>query len=128
MFIHESPSFADKYIKNIWSGSENHLVDIYKETWSGGANHFVDNNFALFKERYSKIIDNFRNYLNSNVPINFIIARYNQNITSLTEVFKNKYPNLKYSTIILEPDFIKSALYVHYKLMFIEDEGIKVEF
>ena len=112
MFIHESPDHANLYSL---------------QNWPGGKNHFVDNAFALFKERYGRRIENFQNYLRSDNNIHFILSRYNQDMTLLDEILKNKYPTLEYKITILEPNFVKSALYEHYKLMFVEENDIKNE-
>lgn len=109
MFIHESPDHANL-----------HII----QNWPGGKNHFVNNDFALFKERYKRRINNFMTYLCSNNKINFIVSRYSQDMSILDALLKNKYPTLEYTITVLEPNFVKTALYDHYKLMLIEEKDI----
>jgi hypothetical protein len=84
-FNHESPGHADLYII---------------QNWTEGKNHFINNNFAHFISRYTKRIQNFRNYLkNPNHYISFILQRYNTsqtNIRELREALKIHYPHLRY--------------------------------
>lgn len=65
------------------------------ETWSSPF-HFVENNFENFIKRYNKRIDNFRNYLNGDNFIDFILVRYNSVPYELENVLKEKYPHLKF--------------------------------
>jgi hypothetical protein len=80
-----------------------------KQKWPGGVEHFVKNNFKNFKERYSKRIENFKNYLkNPNYFIVFIIQfkkedQPNKDLKELRDILKKKYPNLQYEFKIIPP-------------------------
>jgi hypothetical protein len=92
IFNHESPYHADLYIK---------------QNWIEGTNHFINNNYFHFIERYNNRIDNFKNYLNSDMCITFIIEFYydtnpNDNCKELRDALQLKYPNLKYEIIIFD--------------------------
>lgn len=80
VFNHESPYHGNLYLN---------------ETWSGPF-HFVDNNFDNFIKRYTKRIEDFRNYLNGNNFIDFILVRYNSVPFELEKIIKTKHPNLKF--------------------------------
>tara|TARA_Y100000389_G_scaffold204960_1_gene261279 strand:+ start:9194 stop:9880 length:687 start_codon:yes stop_codon:yes gene_type:complete len=81
-FNHESPGHG-----RLWES----------EKWPGGINHFVNNKFEKFKERFSKRINNFRNYLKSTDHITFGIIRYNDDCSKLINILKTKYPDLKFT-------------------------------
>jgi len=91
-FNHESPEHANLYLH---------------ENWPEGKMHFVNNNFANFIERYNKRINSFNNYLlNPNNFIIFIIqfsydVNPNDDCSELRNVISIKYPNLKYSIIVI---------------------------
>jgi len=55
-----------------------------------------ENDFKNFIERYSKRIESFRNYLNGNNFIDFVLVRYNSVPYELENIIKEKYPNLKF--------------------------------
>lgn len=59
IFNHESPGHADLY---------------KTQAWSGGINHFVENNFEHFRERYTRRIRNFYEYVRSGETIRFLIT------------------------------------------------------
>lgn len=111
IFNHESPGHADLYLS---------------QKWEGGINNFIDEDFRLFKERYNRRVDNFRDYLNNGFYIDFIISRYN-NIDQLDIFLKTKYPEMKYSIIIIEPTEDFSVVEEHYKLMGMDGNDIKKE-
>jgi hypothetical protein len=89
-FNHESPGTAKLYIS---------------ENWAGGPSHFVDNNYRLFKERYSRRADNFRNYLSDpDSFITFVHTTWNktdEDMSDLKRVLKKHYPHLKYRIQLL---------------------------
>lgn len=110
LFNHESPGHGDLY-KN--------------QGWSLGINHFVDNNYENFILRYEKRINNFRNYLNSDNHIIFILNRYNNNLNDLAElndVIKNKYPNLSFEFELLQDNNFE-RIYCHELMMGITDDN-----
>lgn len=90
VFNHESPGHADLHVL---------------QKWPEGKNHFINNNYFHFIERYTRRIQNFRNYLkNPNHYISFILQRYNTyqiNLTELRDALKIHYPNLRYYIHIL---------------------------
>jgi hypothetical protein len=69
------------------------------EKWSGGKTHFIDNNFEKFIERYARRIDNFRNYLNNDNKITFIISKIDSDTSELSNIIKQKYPNCKFEIL-----------------------------
>lgn len=117
MFNHESPGHGGLYIT---------------QEWSKGINHFVLNNYEEFIIRYNRRIQNFRDYLNSGKKINFIIhrPRVNPNVNEILELYEtitNKYPNLNYEIILLEPSN-KQAYIDHHSILMnftINDEELK---
>ena len=80
VFNHESPYHGNLYLN---------------ETWSSPF-HFVNNNFENFIKRYNTRIENFRNYLNNDNFIDFILVRYNSVPYELENIIKEKHPNLKF--------------------------------
>ena len=77
------------------------------QQWTGGMNHYVDNDFHLFKERYNRRIENFKNYINSGKKINFIITKYDSDTSKLSELLKEKYPALNFEIIVHNPSYSK---------------------
>jgi hypothetical protein len=72
------------------------------ENWENGIEHYVLNNFKEFIERYSKRIQNFRNYIHDpNIYIHFIISKIGAN-QELEIVINTKYPNLKYDLVPID--------------------------
>jgi len=113
IFNHESPGHFNLHIH---------------QKWEKGKEHYILNNYEEFIKRYSKRIQNFRNYLLSDTFIKFILVRYNSNLGNiqlLNSIIKEKYPLLKYDFVLLDGD--KTVLYDHLLLMgFIhEDNEIK---
>ncbi len=97
VFNHESPGHANLYIT---------------ENWEKGINHFVMNNFEEFINRYRARIQNFKNLINSDKHINFLITRpktKKEDLYELTDVLKNKYPNLSFDYIIFEKNYNNTA-------------------
>ena len=80
VFNHESPYHGNLYLNETWSSPH----------------HFVENNFKNFIERYNKRIESFRNYLNGNNFIDFVLVRYNSVPNELENIIKEKNPNLKF--------------------------------
>jgi len=80
VFNHESPYHGNLHLNEMWTSPY----------------HFVENNFENFIKRYLTRIDNFRNYLNSDNFIDFILARYNSIPYELENTIKEKYPNLMF--------------------------------
>jgi hypothetical protein len=71
-----------------------HLHESQK--WPGGLTHYVDNDFYFFKQRYTRRIENFKNYLSSGKKITFIISKYDNDTNKLSELLKEKYPTLNF--------------------------------
>lgn len=92
---HESSGHAD-----LWK----------KEKWAKGQFHFEQDNFFEFIQRYKRRIENFQNYLNGNYEIKFIISKINntpENNVELENIIKEKYPNLKFTLILLEEERVE---------------------
>lgn len=65
IFNHESPGHGNLYIQ---------------ENWENGQEHFIIDNFKALIERYTRRIQNFRNYIyDPNLYIRFIITKLNCN-------------------------------------------------
>lgn len=113
IFNHESPGHARLYIN---------------QQWEGGITHFINNNFAKFIERYSRRIDNFRDYINDpESEITFILTRPHstEDNGELISVLAEKYPNCKYNIVNLEnePPVDNYCVLEHLRLMgFLETE------
>ena len=75
IFNHESPGHANLYVT---------------QAWSGGINHYVDNTFERFIERYTRRIENFRNYLAGLESVSFLITTSNTDFTDLHSVLNGK--------------------------------------
>lgn len=71
IFNHESPGHADLY---------------RIQSWTGGMNHFIENDFAKFRERYDRRIENFRNYIRSGEHIQFLITAPQGDLSELRNV------------------------------------------
>ena len=96
--------------------------------WPKGPNHFILNNFEEFIKRYNKRIDNFKNYLNTENEIIFLVCRYNNNIeelSELTNIIKIKYPNLKFSYKLYNWD--RYCIYDYFMLMKIDKDNEEVK-
>lgn len=103
IFNHESPEHAN-------------LFSIQK--WAGGKNHFVNNNYSFFIERYSRRIDNFRNYLRkANTKITFFIGKFDPTITELTEVIKEFNKDLIFDINWFKPNVEIKLFDEHHALM-----------
>ena len=74
------------------------------ENWSGGKTHFIDNNFEKFVERYTRRIENFKYYINNSTKIIFIISKYGDDLSDLSEVLKDKYPSLNYEYLYYQEE------------------------
>ena len=83
IFNHESPGHG-----KLWE----------TQSWPGGEAHYIKNEFKLFKERYTRRIQNFRDYLSSGQHINFIICKDVNTTSELDVVLREKYPALRYTT------------------------------
>ena len=81
-FNHESPGHADLY---------------KTENWQYGKRHFIDNNYKLLVERYTKRIQNFRNYIQSGYFIYFITSIHDT--SELKNCIDITYPSLRYSIL-----------------------------
>ena len=94
------------------------------ENWSGGKTHFIDNNFEKLIERYTRRIENFRNYLNACNKITFIISKKDSDTSKLYRIIKQKYPNLEFEILFYkeqeysEEDFenLHKLMKTHYSL------------
>lgn len=113
IFNHESPGHAGLYLS---------------QQWEGGINHYIDNDFKLFKERYQRRIDNFRQYINSGSFINFIISRYNYNLFELDKALRETHPALKYKLHVSDPVESTEMVYDHYLLMKMNGDDVRKEF
>jgi hypothetical protein len=115
-FNHESPGHADLYIT---------------ENWPEGINHFINNNFDNFKKRYSKRINNFRQYLKDpNNFITFVITSWNksqEDIYELKLAIEKHYPNLKYDVIILDDPNGKEYFLKHMRDMKYNDNDNEIK-
>lgn len=112
-FNHESPDHAGLYIS---------------QNWPGGMYHYIDNDYKLFKERYNRRVNNFKNYINSGNTIDFIISRFSEDYTQLHKALSEVYPNLKYNIFHMTPPEEKQMVLEHYELMQIPTEIINLEF
>ena len=83
-FNHESPGHAELY---------------KTENWKFGKTHFIDNNYKYFIERYTRRIQNFRNYIHCGCFIQFITSI--QDTTELKNIITSKYPDLRYEIITI---------------------------
>jgi len=107
IFNHESPGHADLYIT---------------QAWPGGINHYLDNDFYYFKQRYSRRIDNFRKYIKEN-KINFLINRFQENVSELNDAIKSTYGDIQFSVKQLIQPNSRELFTGHLKLMnYSEDE------
>ncbi len=102
IFNHESPGHA-----NLWKTQQ----------WAGGRAHYITDNYMLFKERYSRRIRNFRDYLNSGKHIDFIVTKEDENIDKLDLVLRERYPDLKYTIHRFDLELGKEHYYEHLRLM-----------
>jgi len=102
IFNHESPGHG-----NLWE----------KQRWSGGKNHYIENEFKLFKERYSRRITHFRNYLTSGDHVNFILTKHDPSVEKLDMALRKTYPDLKYTIHRFDLNLGESHYYAHLKLM-----------
>jgi hypothetical protein len=90
IFNHESADHA-----NLWQ----------TEQWPKGQYHYEMDNFYEFIQRYKRRIQNFRDYLNGNYYVTFLLTRHNntlENSSELNNAIKEKYPNLKYEILLIE--------------------------
>jgi hypothetical protein len=82
VFLHESPGIsANLYLT---------------EKWPNGRYHWAIDNWNAFRERYTRRIDNFRTYLRSGTPIQFILASPNPPLDTLHHALRSSYPGLVY--------------------------------
>lgn len=110
IFNHESPDHANLYIS---------------QKWAGGKNHYIANNFALFIERYTRRISNFRSYIrNEKNAITFVIGMFSQDTSKLSEVIKDMWPNLVFSILCYTPSDSLDIFNNHHTLMFRTDDHV----
>lgn len=102
IFNHESPGHG-----NLWE----------TQSWSGGKEHYIKNEFKLFKERYTRRIQAFRDYLSSGQHINFIICRDVDTSRELELILQDKYPVLKYTIHYTSLQDGRDHYYKHLTLM-----------
>ena len=102
IFNHESPGHG-----NLWR----------TQMWPGGKRHYIENDFKLFKERYSRRITNFRNYLTSGEHVNFIVTKKDSSVEKLDSALREAYPELKYTIHRLDLELEESHYYAHLRLM-----------
>lgn len=104
LFNHESPGHAKLWID---------------QKWPGGINHFIANNYEKFIERYTRRIQNFREYLNSGVKIVFlIIPPREDDFQELRAAFSRKYPSLNYSIVSFSHQIDQEHYEDHMNLLF----------
>jgi hypothetical protein len=106
-YNHESPGHAKLYIT---------------QGWPDGINHYINNNYFHFKERYSRRVNNFRNYLKDpNNYITFVITSWNKkqdDMGELKNAIEKHYPNLKYEICIINDPNGKEYYLRHMKVMY----------
>lgn len=88
LFNHESPGHA-----NLWS----------TQGWPGGKYHYVTDDYRAFRERYTRRIQHFRDYIFSGETIQFLISYPSPNLTELHSVLQEHYPDLTYSIRRFDP-------------------------
>jgi hypothetical protein len=102
IFNHESPDHAGLYSS---------------QGWGGGPMHFIANDYKLFRERYERRIQNFRNYLTSGSEIKFIISKFDPDVLELEKALSENYPKLEFSVIHLVPEVTLENFKNHFVLM-----------
>uniref|UniRef100_A0A6C0B0R9 Papain-like cysteine peptidase n=1 Tax=viral metagenome TaxID=1070528 RepID=A0A6C0B0R9_9ZZZZ len=113
IFNHESPGHANLYIT---------------QNWKHGKKHYIMDNFKEFILRYTRRIQNIKEYLSSDKFIHFILTRPNtkeEDIFLLGNTIKEKYPLLKYNFVLL--DYDKNIFYKHLLLMKFTEEDPEVK-
>jgi len=93
LFNHESFDIGEHYLYK-------------RENWENGVYTFVNNNFEKLVERYTKRIDSFKYYCESDYYVTFILQflvdKYSdETINQLHDAIKNRFPKLEYEIIIL---------------------------
>jgi hypothetical protein len=114
-FNHESPGHGNLYLE---------------QQWTGGINHYIDNNFYLLKERYNRRVQAFRDYIQQGLDgteIIFIVCRYNKDVKMLDDVLKEKYPTLRHSILVRDPDESKEFVYKQHIIMGVQPEIAQIE-
>ena len=101
IFNHESPDHA-----NLW----------INQGWPGGKMHYIDNNYAMFIERYSRRIENFREYIKTS-SILFIIGTLRDEVSSLQETIEKVHPNLKFDIYHYRAGVPQTMFEEHHALM-----------
>ena len=102
IFNHESPGHA-----NLWKTQE----------WTGGKAHYINDDYMLFKERYTRRIRHFRDYLSSGKHIDFIITKEDTDLRELESVLQEKHPSLTYTMHHIGLEHGKDHYYAHLSLM-----------
>ena len=104
LFNHESPGHA-----NLW----------YTEKWPGGKAYFINDDYLMFKERYKRRIESFRAYLNSGIPIRFLITTPSRDFRDLHEALQDVYPDLTYTIhrFDLDENAREFSYIVHHAMM-----------
>ncbi len=104
LFNHESPRHAD-----LWK----------TQGWKGGPTHYIANDYLLFRERYARRIEAFRNYLSGDTPVQFLITRPHRDLRDLHEVLQERYPDLTYSIhrFDLDPSLGMEHYRAHLRMM-----------
>ena len=96
-FNHESFNIGEAYLYE-------------RENWENGVYTFVNNNFEKLVERYTKRIDNFKYYCESDYYVTFILQfvvdKYSaETMNRLHDAIKNRFPKLKYEIKILPKNY-----------------------
>ena len=106
IFNHEGLGYEDLYIT---------------EKWEEGIDHFIVDNYRNFKKRYSKRIENFKNYLSQpNNFITFVMMTWDkteEDIADLKLALQKHYPQLNYYVLLLNHPRGKDYIIEHLLLM-----------
>lgn len=89
VFLHESPGHANLY---------------ETEMWPGGKYHFVADNWAKFRERYARRIENFKAYIHSGQLVQFCIGAPSSDLRALETALRTTYPRLRFTVFPIEID------------------------
>ena len=82
---------------------------------------YIKNNYEKFIERYERRIQNFRDYLNGEWFIEFVMNFPIYQVPELIETIKEVYPNLKFRIVLLNMSLTKFYVDVIRDMGFAED-------
>ncbi len=83
---------------------------------------YIKNNYEKFIERYERRIQNFRNYLNGEWFIDFVMNFPIYEVPELIETIREVYPNLKFRIVLLNMSLAKFYIDIIREMGFREDE------